>query len=289
MVMVRTLAIVALATFGSVLAQERDRTWGTPEELCLLNNEEINESSGVASSPSQTGVFYTHNDSGDSARFFRFSRSGKIDGTFSLKGAKALDWEDMAAAIVEGKGYLYFGDIGDNAEDRANVVVHRVAEPTAGGDQAISAFESYTIKYPDGPHNCEGMFVTTSGDIWVVTKNVGGNSKVFVLSKPKGNGTYVFRHVADLSVDTGGLGGKYVTGAAVSPDGKHVVVRTYTAALEFLVPAKFDDWSKSKPSSVRTALEIQGEAICYSKNGKSLVTTSESAPCAVSIISLKGL
>ncbi len=288
MVMVRAVAIVFLASCGPVLSQESARAWGPPEELCALDNEEVNESSGVAASGLQTGLFFTHNDSGDSARFFRFSRTGKVDGVYTLKGVEAQDWEDMAAATVEGKSYLYFGDVGDNDEDRENVLVHRVPEPTSAGTQTLTEVESYTIKYPDGAHNCETLFVTSGGEIWVVTKDVGGNSIAFVLSKPKGTGAYTFRKVAELTIDTGGFGGKYVTGGAVSPDGKFVVLRTYSAALEFSVPLKFEDWTKSEPHNVRTALEQQGEAICYSKNGKSLVTTSEFAPCPVSIIQMKG-
>ncbi len=288
MFMVRAFAIVVLAACGPVLAQEQERMWGPPEELCSLDSEEVDESSGVAASPTLTGVFYTHNDSGDSARFFRFSRSGKVDGAYTLKGVEAQDWEDMAAATVDGKSYLYFGDVGDNDEARESVVIHRVPEPTTTGTQTLTDFESYTVKYPDGAHNCEAVFVTKSGDVWVVTKNIGGNSIVFMLSKPKGKGSYTFRRIADISIDTGGLGGKYVTGGAVSPDEKFVVLRTYSAALEYAVPAKFEDWTKSEPVSIRTALEQQGESICYSKNGKALVTTSEYAPCPVSIVQLKG-
>jgi hypothetical protein len=287
MTMVRIGAIVVLAACGPVLAQEADRAWGSPEELCSIADERVSESSGIAAS-SKVGVFFTHNDSGDEARFFRFDRTGKVDGVYTLKDVEAIDWEDMSSAKVDGKDYLYFGDFGDNGEDRESVIIHRVPEPTTTGEVEVTAFESYTLKYPDSPHNCEAMFVTTTGDIWVVTKNVGGNSKVFVLPRPKGTGSFTFKHIGDLTIDTSGFGGKYVTGGAVSPDGKFVVLRTYSAALEFAAPAKFEDWVKSEPQQVRTALEQQGEAICYSKNGKSLITTSEFSPCPVSILQLKG-
>jgi hypothetical protein len=66
------------------------------------------------------------------------------------------------------------------------------------------------------------------------------------------------------------------------------VLRTYSAALEFAAPTNFADWIKSGPQQLRTALEQQGEAVCFSKNGKSLITTSEFSPCPVSILQLKG-
>src|SRR5690349_7814313 len=272
--MIRAALAVATATFCVVLAQENPRSWGAPQNLCELDNEAVNESSGVAPSGLASGVFFTHNDSGDVARFFRFQRNGKVDGEYALKGAEAIDWEDMARATVDGKSYLYFGDVGDNAEDRKNITVYRVEEPTTSGKQSIDKFETYTLTYPDGAHNCEAMFVTSSGDVWLVTKNPGGNSIAFVLLKPKGTGAYVLKHVANLAIDTGGSGGKYV------------VLRTYSAALEYTAPKVFSEWTKSAPSPIRTALEIQGEAIAYSKDGQALVTTSEFAPCPVSLMPL---
>ena len=286
--MVRPLVLVALAGFCIVLCREADRTWGAPEEMCMLKEELVDESSGVAPSQIASGVFYTHNDSGDTARFFRFKRDGSVDGIFTLPGAKAVDWEDMASATVDGKPYLYFGDVGDNGEERETVTVYRVPEPTVTGTKTIDSFDTYTLKYPDKAHNCEALFVTKAGDVWVVTKDPGGISKAFVLKAPKSDGAYTLKHVADIEVDTGGMGGKLVTGGDISPDGKFVVLRTYTAAFEYAVPADFDGWTKSEPTFVRTAIELQGEAVCYSKDGRYMVTTSEFSPCPVSVMALQG-
>ena len=68
----------------------------------------------------------------------------------------------------------------------------------------------------------------------------------------------------------------------MSPDSKHVVIRTYLEAWEFDAPAKFDDWFKQKPRRIQTNFEFQGEGICYSRDGKALLTTSEGVPCLVS-------
>jgi hypothetical protein len=192
----------------------------------------------------------------------------------------------MARATVEKKSYLYLGDVGDNAEAREHVTIYRVEEPVTSGKQTIDQFETYTLTYPDKAHNCETIFVTSNGDIWLVTKNEGGNSKVFTVAKPEKSGTYKWRLVGTLSIDTFGIGGKLVTGGDVSPDNKHVVLRTYSAALEFDVPKNFEDWIKAEPRPIRTALETQGEAICYSRDGSALLTTSEFAPCPVSLMAL---
>ena len=59
-------------------------------------NALVTELSGIAASRAHPGVFYAHNDSGDSARFFAFDASGNTIGEFVLQGITAVDWEDMA-------------------------------------------------------------------------------------------------------------------------------------------------------------------------------------------------
>lgn len=284
--MKRGLTIIAIVAFSLVFAQDASRNWGAPQTLCSLDDDRIDESSGVAVSRIEQGVFYTHNDSGDKPRFFRFNRDGEVEGTYELQGTTARDWEDMASAVVGGQSYLYLGDIGDNGRVRDEIVIHRVKEPTSKGVRAIADYETYTLKYPDKAHDCEALFVTTTGDIYLVTKAREGVTGVYTLKAPKGSGQYTLKHVRNIPVETAGLGGLLVTAGDVSPDGKRVVVRTYRAALEYEVPDNFEDWTKDEPDEIRLPIEIQGEAICYSKDGKYLITTSERAPCPVSILAL---
>ncbi|MCH7903832.1 MAG: hypothetical protein IH944_04605 [Armatimonadetes bacterium] len=280
--------IGVLIVFGSCAAAPvQDRQWGPPQDLCELDDPQIDESSGVAASNIEAGVFYTHNDSGDKARFFRFNRDGEVEGTYELALIEARDWEDMASAVVDGNPYIYLGDIGDNARVRDEIVIYRVHEPTWTDDGFYILFESYTLKYPDKAHDCEAMFVTQTGDIYLVTKARDGVTGVYMLKKPTGSGSYTLRHIRNIPVDTKGFGGTWVTGGDVSPDGKHVVIRTYSAALEYEVPEEFEDWVNQEPKQIRLPIEVQGEAICYSKDGHYLITTSERAPCPVSILRLK--
>ena len=39
--------------------------------------------------------------------------------------------------------------------------------------------------------------------------------------------------------------------------------------------------------AIRTNLDLQGEGIAYSEDGKSLITTAENTPCLVSVIRRK--
>jgi hypothetical protein len=257
--------------------------WDQPAFMCNLHDERINESSGIAASWLRKDFYFTHNDSGDGPRFFRFNQAGDVLDVFELKGAKAEDWEDMASVKLKDTSYLYFGDIGDNAEKRTSILVYRVREPEPGASSQLTDFDTYTIKYPDGPHNAEALMVNPrNGDIYIVTKTMKADSQVFKLAAPKGSGDYKMKEVGKLK-----LKNALVTAADVSADGERVIIRTYGAAYEFRWKTKFDDWPKSKPIELLTANETQAEAICYMTDGRTLVTTSEGMPCPVSVIRRK--
>lgn len=260
-----------------------------PSLLCEIKDKEINESSGLAASPSQNGVWYTHNDSGDKARFFRFNEKGEVTGEFELKGVKAFDWEDMASARVKGENWIYLGDIGDNARIRKTIVIHRVKEPKAGDKKkTLDRFDTWTVKYPAAAHDCEALMVhPETGDIWLVTKDRGEGTLVYRVKSPKGKAVLTAEKMGAIAIPYSGLGAKMVTGGDISPDGTRVAVRSYPGAIEFTVPrGRFEDWFRAKPKILKTAPEAQGEAIAYSRDGQRILTTSEGTPCRVSLVGM---
>jgi hypothetical protein len=246
----------------------------------------VNESSGLASSLRTSGVWYTHNDSGDRPRFFRFDEKGTITGVFTIPGATARDWEEMSAQTLQGRNWLFLGDIGDNPRKRTEIVIYRVEEPS-GESRGIADFAAYRIRYEDRARDCEAFFVTKTGDIWLISKAREGETVVYLVSSPKTGLVNVAKAMGRLPIDTGGGLGKLVTGASLSPDGKWVAVRTYTGLLEYQVPRRFSDWIKGNPSSIAPPVEAQGEAVSYSRDGKLLATTSEGSPCPVSVLRRK--
>lgn len=262
---------------------------GQTSLLCELSDKEINESSGLAASRAADKVWYTHNDSGDKPRFFRFDETGKVSATFTLKGAKAIDWEDMAAARVNGSNWVYLGDIGDNGRVRKTITVYRVKEPKAKErTRDLDKFDVWTIKYSDAPHDCEALMVhPRTGDIWLVTKDRGEGTLVFVVRRPKGKGVQTAEKAGSFTIPFKGLGGAMVTGGDISPDGQRVAIRTYGGVLEFTAGASFDAWFKQPARALAPAVEAQGEAIAYSRDGARLITSSEGSPCRVSFVSRK--
>ncbi|MBS1706032.1 MAG: hypothetical protein JST40_09170 [Armatimonadetes bacterium] len=276
------LSLLTVFVVSAPVAQQSHSKWNKTQKVCELDNKQINESSGIARSYLAPGQYYTHNDSGDTARFFRFDLKGHVSGEWNLSGVKATDWEDIASAKIKGKSYLYIGDIGDNKEIRPEIQIYKVPEPTQPSGKIVN-FETYQVAYPDGAHNAETLLVDQkTGDVWIVTKTDKGPSSVYKLTAPAKSGKYTLKKMGTVEVGSIVPGSKLLTGGDVSPNNGFVVLRTYLAAFEFTVTKNFDTWFTAKPTRLELGVEGQGEAICYSTDGNSILTTSEGTPCPVS-------
>lgn len=248
---------------------------------------QLTEVSGCAYGAS--GTFYVHEDSGSEPVVTALTATGKVKARYDL-GVDARDWEDMAAGP---EGTLLLADIGDNSGKRTNgVLVHRIAEPTGSSKEVTPT--SFRLKYEDRPQDAETLLVhPRTGQVLVVTKDVFGQS-VYAAPQPLAAGT--LRKVASVRTKlTGTPGGpvlaaasqRVLTGGAVSPDGKRIVLRTYTDAYVYDVPgddliAAFD----SDPEVIALPESKQGEAITWSPDGASLVVTGEGVRALVSRVTL---
>ncbi len=263
---------------------------------------ELIEISGLAASRRNEGVLWAHNDSGDTARVFAVGTAGEHLGAFSLAGAQAVDWEDMALGPgpQEGIDYLYLGDIGDNGEQRSEIVVYRVPEPdvTSGGTPATSdrpGVETLTLRYPDRAHDAETLLVDpVDGDLLIVTKEVSGSNALVFRAPPalaagstttlEQVGAIDFRSLParplPLSPPTFVAGlGHLPTGGDVSPEGDVVAIRTYSTVWLWERPEGAPLWEAftSTPCEGPSAVEPQGEAVAFLADGSGYVTVSEGA------------
>jgi hypothetical protein len=227
----------------------------------------ISESSGLAAGVASDRLF-THNDSGDTARFFALGPTGRTVATFVLRGVQARDWEDIERGP---RRTLWLADIGDNSATRdLGILVHEVPEPT--GPSATLTPVSYRLRYEDGPHDAEALLVSPrTGRLLVVTKSLAGGD-VYEAPAALGAGiANVLRRVGHVPVPE-------VTAGDVSPDGTHVVLRNYTAAYEWGVQG--DDLAgalRGEPVRIPLPSQRQGEGITYSRDGQSLLISSEGA------------
>jgi hypothetical protein len=279
-----TLAGCSKAT-PSEAATTSEPAYQKPNSVGRLQNKDITESSGVAASFCQDGVYWTHNDSGDGPFVFAINAEGKDLGKWRVTGAQNTDWEDIAASKDStGKCYLYIGEIGNNKLLRTEAGVYRVPEPTVAaagstglpGETGPASLLRFT--YPDKPHNAESLVVhPQTGVLYVLTKRIDGPSTVFKL-QPDFNAKEpaIAEKVADIAVPSVPNG--LLTGASISPDGRRVIICDYTSGYELTLPNgddNFDDIWKQKLSVVDLGDRKQGEAVTYSSDGRSLIVTSE--------------
>jgi hypothetical protein len=263
---------------GASSAASAQARYGGPTLLGRLDDKAVAESSGLVASRRNPGLLWTHNDAGDGPGLYCVTREARRCGTWRVTNAEAQDWEDIATGPgpVGGEHYLYIGDIGDNDEARADVVVYRVPEPGAPSPReepaSTAPAEALRLRYEDGPRDAEALLVhPVSGDLFVVTKDRkrAGVYKATV-------GATVLTRIADF-----GLGGdEAVTGADISPDGTRVAVVSKAQAYEMSVPegADFDDVWQQARHRVELAEREQGEAIAYRLDGDALLSTSEGSP-----------
>jgi hypothetical protein len=260
-----------------------------PVQLATLEDQRIEESSGLVASRRSPGLFWTHNDSGDGPFVYAFDRAGRSRGTWRVEGAQAIDWEDMAAGPgpAQGQSYLYMGDIGDNGRARDFVVVYRFPEPDLNAEQSggkdarqTEPAEAVRLKYPDGAHNAEALAVhPTTGDLYVVTKATAG-ADVYKLAAPfDPKVVNTLTKVATLRGPD--FFGTLVTGADISPDGRRVALCDYAQGYELTLPAgaaSFDEVWKQTPVAVSLGARLQGESVAYRLDGAALLATSEKTP-----------
>lgn len=260
--------------------------YGRPAALPSLDDTRLTESSGLAPSRRHAGLFYTHNDSGDTARFFAFTPGKAGVREIAVEGARNIDWEDMASAQVRGRSYLYFADVGDNSQKREFVTVYRIPEPDLNATK-VKPDRTYTLRYPDGAENCETLLIhPRTGEAFLVAKSTAEESGVYAAGVLGDRVEIRLRRVGSIRIPVPVGQARLTTGGSVSPDGSSVIIRTYVAAYVWQA-RKFGDWYRNAPTLVPLALERQGESIAFSADGTAVLTTSEGRPMTVHRLSVQ--
>jgi len=272
------LLVVALLQAVGPATVERTGAFASPR---------VTESSGVVVSRAHPGLLWTHNDSGDEAFLYATDLTGADRGRVRIPGISPADAEDLALGPcpTAPAHCLYLADTGDNREARAWIAVYAVPEPvppTGAGDVERSSAppRQLRLRYPDGPHDVEAVFVTDGGTVYLVTKGRGGRVAVYRVARAAwdGRGVAVAEFVQTLPVEGRSRGGRFVTGAALSPDGSLVALRSYTGIVFFDLRPDGTLRPTGRGCDVR-GHEPQGEGVAF-LDARRLVLTSEATRTA---------
>ncbi|WP_246607587.1 hypothetical protein [Paractinoplanes toevensis] len=267
------MAVLASVAIGVAVPGVAVAAAAGPERVCKVGDKRLTELSGLAATGSGYVVVDDSSDQSSHRKIFYLNRKCKVDRTVSYP-SRPRDTEDLGIAA---DGTLWVADIGDNNGNRATIALWRLAP---GADEPVL----YRLTYPDGAHDAEALLLTRAGTPIVVTKSIASAGVYVPDGELKPDKTTTLRSAGSVTVPvTGtsnpfGLPGRLViTGGAVSPDGRHAVLRTYADAFEFGVDG--DDVvgaiTKSTPTQIALPDEPQGESISYTVDGTALLTVSE--------------
>ena len=246
-----------------------------------FRNPALQESSGVAVSRRAPGLLWTFNDSGNPPWLFATDTLGTDRGVFEVTGARNVDWEAMALAPCGRARCIYLADTGDNLERRPSVRLYRLPEPAAAdgdgrGRRRTAEAQALEVRFPDGAHDVEAMFVDSTGTAYLISKGFLSPVRLYrVSAEAWPRGRVVAESLGPLPIDSGaGLGG-LVTDAALASNGRDVAVRTYRDVYFF----RLSENGRLQPDTDARAcslgsLEIQGEGLAWLDDA-TLVLTSE--------------
>ena len=199
---------------------------------------------------------------------------GLMPARLLLEGAKNRDWEDIAVGTdpKDHKSYVFVGDIGDNNSNYRSCFIYRFAEPVIEDTLVtVSGINKIEFIYEDGPRDAEALFCDSrTGDLYVISKRED-KAGLYLLAYPQAydsmNTAY---RVASLPYN-------WVTAADISPNGKSILVKTYSNIYLYKRGAKMSVATaiSRKGKSMAYQLEGQGEAVAWDYKGKSYFTISE--------------
>jgi hypothetical protein len=282
------LCLFTLLAFAMVAARSATPSFAAGVTNGFIDTFAISESSGLVVSRQNPGVIWTHNDSTYDGYIFAISTNGMLLAQHYVPGVFGVDMEDIAI----GPGplpqfqYIYLGDIGDNALSRSSIRVFRFPEPSVYGYESntpltrpIVGVDEITLRYPDGPWDCEGLMIDPrTGDLFLATK-ISDRSRIYRATRTQLNSTnditLTFMHeTTDF---------RSVSAADVSSDGGLITTRRAN---------RISIWFRGAGESVSAALartpniqeapiigtgggEPNGEAIGFEPNGTGYFTLSE--------------
>ncbi len=228
--------ILFLSTL-SILYSDDPATFGPKISKGIVQNDEIDEASGIVSSYKNKGILWTHNDSGGENRIYAIDSNGISRGQYLINGSSNRDWEDIAIGPgpVDGLSYIYIGDIGDNDSEYEIKYIYRVIEPTVTLEQEdefkiVTSVDIISFTYKDGARDAETLMIDPfTKDIFILGKR-DSKARLYKLPFPQ-NTTSVFE--ADLAAELtfpfdSGEKQYYLTAGDISNEGTEILVKSYS-------------------------------------------------------------
>ena len=268
--------ILMLATVGCSADPVNERS------IYNLSNK-VDESSGIVSSRTYPGILWTHEDNGLSNNLYAVDGQGDFIFKASVSGAMNVDWEDIA---IDGEGYLYVADSGNNKNKRKDLLVYKIREPNPQDPASVATVaKRIRFRYPsqkdfpdpsDLNYDAEALFFD-DGKLYLLTKNRSDTTTdLYRFPTLQATDEIELEKIStfELGYDVLNDGGK-VTAADISPDGKTLAMLCYDAVYLFDKPTQGDDWFAGDHRQVMLDQAVTKQAEGLAFHDGHLVLTNE--------------
>jgi hypothetical protein len=218
------------------------------------------------------------NDGGNEPLLFLLDLQGKIQRIIKVENATNVDWED----ITVDDDFVYIGDIGNNLNNRKDLVIYKVKIDDIHKNKSVQAekinfnYTEQTAFPPDKTglfFDCEALAVAND-TLYLFTKNraksTDGNS--FVYQLPTTPGAYSVSKFAEIYIGKGGMLVDALT-AADSVDDEFFLMTYNRVIIKKRVNGKFvgEENINFKTYSQKEALVVKSKLEIYVADEKQLL------------------
>ncbi|WP_046756285.1 NHL repeat-containing protein [Kordia jejudonensis] len=262
----KRLSIILLFTHCTV-------NYGQLNMIAHLQGD-LQEVSGVEMTSDSNG-FYMINDGGNGSKLYFVNSKGKIEKTANIQ-AKNNDWEDLT---TDSEGNLYVGDFGNNENERKHLKIYKLSASDLATKKNIDPI-TIEFSFPDQKkfppkkndrHFDVESFFHHNGNLYLFTKSRSkkayGRTNLYKIpataGKHKAQFISTFTTCDDMDC--------WVTSAAISPDGKKVVLLSHENVWQF-TNFKGDDFLNGKMTKFDLDHKSQKEGICFKDTNTVYIT-----------------
>lgn len=248
----------AQSTFG----QDRLQT------IASLSSD-LQEISGIIKG--QDDTYLAINDSGNSNEILVLNEKGEIIKRVKVVNAENKDWE---AITKDQNGFVYIGDIGNNRNNREDLVIYKIRIEDIYNNEEVFASKIGLI-YKDQKafppeanqknYDAEALIVRYDR-IYVFTKNRTNpySGYTYLYKIPNRIGKHIVSRYDSLYMGEA-LGQSWITDAAISKDMRHLVLLTHDR-LWLISDFHRDRFLRGYVQEIQLNNFSQKESVCFKKD-----------------------
>jgi len=218
---------------------------------------------------------------GGKSIIFAFDSTGKPTGKCRLRSVGAKDWEDMCSFVDGSVPRLLVADCGDNLATRSSVSLYLLDEPDPDKKTETRNVQEISVRYPDGPRDCEAVAVDTQNrQVVLIAKSRFLAAGIYVVPLPRRQGDRA-GPVSVTAQRVGTLPMPMITAMDIDPVSGDIWVVNYFQACCFSCIDR-DESIRQRMSRNPTVHELphwkQIEAVAVQHASAVWVTTEGSSP-----------